>query len=343
MPEDLEELPPTEPAAPRDISTVPLIFGTVAVLALAVVMTIAALVATNDDETAASAGSSVTRLADRVRHHPVIGDGRRRGIAARHQRRHRHPQPARWSTPTSSPPTWPPARPGRARPLVARARRLRAPVRDLRARRRRDDGARSPSPKAAGPSRRSQRASEHADARRDGLRPDDRGHARHHGGVPGRDRGRGQPAARADRGEGRRHQGVRPHDGAGRLGGVTRQGRRGLDLQRHGARSDDGPRGRRQGRGAGAERPAHRHRHPLARRERRQRQRRRGAAHPGPHRTRDHPSPTRSRPTSRRWPCTTPTPTVTCSCPTGCSAPSSWATCASPAARRWASSRSPPT
>ena len=42
MPEDLEELAGPEPAAPRDISTWPLIFGTVAVLALAVVMTIAA-------------------------------------------------------------------------------------------------------------------------------------------------------------------------------------------------------------------------------------------------------------------------------------------------------------
>jgi FtsP/CotA-like multicopper oxidase with cupredoxin domain len=58
VPEDLEPLPPAEPAAPRDISTWPLIFATVAVLALAVVMTIAALVATDDDESGASVGSS---------------------------------------------------------------------------------------------------------------------------------------------------------------------------------------------------------------------------------------------------------------------------------------------
>ena len=59
MPEDLEEPSAGEPAPARDISTVPLIFGTVAVIALAVVMTIAALVAADDDDTAASAGSSV--------------------------------------------------------------------------------------------------------------------------------------------------------------------------------------------------------------------------------------------------------------------------------------------
>ena len=41
---DLPQLPPAEPAPARDIATLPLIFGTVAVMALAVVMSIAALV-----------------------------------------------------------------------------------------------------------------------------------------------------------------------------------------------------------------------------------------------------------------------------------------------------------
>ena len=60
MPDEPHELPATEPAAPNDISTWPLIFGTVAVMALALVMTIAALVAADDDDdTSASAGGSV--------------------------------------------------------------------------------------------------------------------------------------------------------------------------------------------------------------------------------------------------------------------------------------------
>jgi uncharacterized cupredoxin-like copper-binding protein len=57
--ETLPELPSAEPTPPRDISTLPLIFGTVAVLCLAVVMTIAALVATDDDSTASTSGDSV--------------------------------------------------------------------------------------------------------------------------------------------------------------------------------------------------------------------------------------------------------------------------------------------
>jgi uncharacterized cupredoxin-like copper-binding protein len=57
--ESLPELEPAEPSPSRDISTLPLIFGTVAVIALAVVMSIAALVAADDDETSASAGDSV--------------------------------------------------------------------------------------------------------------------------------------------------------------------------------------------------------------------------------------------------------------------------------------------
>lgn len=56
--ETLPELPPAE--APRDVSTLSLLFGTVAVLALAIVMTIAALVATDDDSgSAATTGESV--------------------------------------------------------------------------------------------------------------------------------------------------------------------------------------------------------------------------------------------------------------------------------------------
>jgi uncharacterized cupredoxin-like copper-binding protein len=56
----LPELPPAEPTSPRDITTLPLIFGTVAVLTLAVVMSIAALVAADDDGgSTASTGESV--------------------------------------------------------------------------------------------------------------------------------------------------------------------------------------------------------------------------------------------------------------------------------------------
>ena len=57
--ETLPELPAAEPASPRDNTTLPLIFATVAIIALAVVMSIAALVAADDDDTAAEAGSSV--------------------------------------------------------------------------------------------------------------------------------------------------------------------------------------------------------------------------------------------------------------------------------------------
>ena len=69
VPEDMQELPAPEPAAPSEISTWPLIFGTVAVLALAVVMTIAALVAADDDDGGAAAGEQRPRVAERVRHH----------------------------------------------------------------------------------------------------------------------------------------------------------------------------------------------------------------------------------------------------------------------------------
>ena len=49
MPTEPAELAPAEPAPSRDVTTLPLIFGTVAVLALGVVMSIAALVAADDD------------------------------------------------------------------------------------------------------------------------------------------------------------------------------------------------------------------------------------------------------------------------------------------------------
>ena len=60
MSTQVHELPPAEPGPDRtrDVTTLPLVFGTVAVIALAVVMTIAALVAT-DDDTGGSTGGSV--------------------------------------------------------------------------------------------------------------------------------------------------------------------------------------------------------------------------------------------------------------------------------------------
>jgi manganese oxidase len=54
-PTDLAELAPVEPQPSHDSATLPLIFGTVAVLALAVVMTIAALVAADDDASTSAA------------------------------------------------------------------------------------------------------------------------------------------------------------------------------------------------------------------------------------------------------------------------------------------------
>jgi len=49
VPDDVQELPAPEPSGSNDIATLPLIFGTVAVIALAVVLSIAALVAGDDD------------------------------------------------------------------------------------------------------------------------------------------------------------------------------------------------------------------------------------------------------------------------------------------------------
>ncbi len=57
--DDLPELPPAEtPRSRGDIATLPLIFGTVAVLALAVVLSIAALIAADDDDTSSGTGAA---------------------------------------------------------------------------------------------------------------------------------------------------------------------------------------------------------------------------------------------------------------------------------------------
>ncbi len=57
MSTEVHELPPAEPpATARDVTTLPLVFGTVAVLALAVVLSIAALVAADDDDDSVGSG-----------------------------------------------------------------------------------------------------------------------------------------------------------------------------------------------------------------------------------------------------------------------------------------------
>lgn len=59
VPDDLTELTPGEAPTPRgDVATLPLIFGTVAVLALAVVLSIAALIGADDDSSAGTGGAS---------------------------------------------------------------------------------------------------------------------------------------------------------------------------------------------------------------------------------------------------------------------------------------------
>jgi FtsP/CotA-like multicopper oxidase with cupredoxin domain len=68
VPDDLPELEPAEAKPSRDVATLPLIFGTVAVLGLAVVLSIAALVASDDDsgggtEDSSSAHVSLTEFA----------------------------------------------------------------------------------------------------------------------------------------------------------------------------------------------------------------------------------------------------------------------------------------
>lgn len=61
VPTDQPEPPPTETAASRpDVATLPLVFGTVAVLCLAVVITIAALVSTNDDDASVGTGATAS-------------------------------------------------------------------------------------------------------------------------------------------------------------------------------------------------------------------------------------------------------------------------------------------
>ena len=75
------------------------------------------------------------------------------------------------------------------------------------------------------------------------------------------------------------------------------QDRQGLGLQRHGARPDDQPRRRRQGRGRSSQRAAGGHRHPLARHRRPQRPGRRRPDHPGRRSRPARPTPTSSPPT----------------------------------------------
>jgi uncharacterized cupredoxin-like copper-binding protein len=62
VPDDVPELEPAPELAKRDLATLPLIFGTIAVLALAVVLSIAALVASDDDsgDTGASTSAHVS-------------------------------------------------------------------------------------------------------------------------------------------------------------------------------------------------------------------------------------------------------------------------------------------
>jgi uncharacterized cupredoxin-like copper-binding protein len=62
VPDDVPELEPAPEPAPRDLATLPLIFGTIAVLALAVVLSVAALVAGDDDgsDTGASTSAHVS-------------------------------------------------------------------------------------------------------------------------------------------------------------------------------------------------------------------------------------------------------------------------------------------
>ena len=288
MPDDLPELEPAEPSEPRDVATLPLIFGTVAVLALAVVLSIAALVAADDDTsggtgTASSAHVSLTEFAitpDAVTVSAggtvhITNDGTAVHNLAVTDTDLKTPDIAAGETGELDVSSLEPGSyellcliPGHADSGMTASLQVVEGGGDV----------------AAGGE--TDRHHPRRRPRRDGLRPDDRGHAGVLRRVPGRDRGAGQPAPRAHRGEGRRHQGVRPHHGGSPLGGVPGQGRRRDDLQRHGPRPADGPGGGRQGRGAGPERPGDRHRRPLPRPQRRERERRRGAAHPGPHRAR---------------------------------------------------------
>jgi len=64
VPIEPAELAVAEPAPSRDSTTLPLIFGTVAVLALAVVMSIAALIAADDDTSTSAAGSVRVSLSE---------------------------------------------------------------------------------------------------------------------------------------------------------------------------------------------------------------------------------------------------------------------------------------
>ena len=184
--ETLPELPPAEPAPPRDVSTLPLIFGTVAVIALAVVMSIAALVAADDDDgSAASTGESVMVSESEFTIDPatvgvggslhVMNDGTVvHNLADRgHRPRHRRPRRRRQRDPGAGRPR---------RRLVHDVLHHPRPPRgghggDPRGHRRRRHRGRQPRRRSHG---------------RHGLRGHDRRDARHHGAVPRRDRGDGQ-------------------------------------------------------------------------------------------------------------------------------------------------------
>ena len=108
----------------------------------------------------------------------------------------------------------------------------------------------------------------------------------------------------------RRHQGVRHHRRDRQLGGRARQGRRRMDLQRHGARSDHPGRDRRQGAHRPQERTARRHRHPHPRHPAAQHQDGVSPVTQDPIEPGRRATPTSTRRPSRRSPCTTRTSTA---------------------------------
>ena len=158
--------------------------------------------------------------------------------------------------------------------------------------------------------------------RGDDRRRDGSGHDGVDARLPGRDRGRRQPAARV-RGAGRRHQAVRTDRRGHPVGGVARQDRRCLDVQRHGARADDQGRRRRQGAGHPAQRDPDGHRHPLARYRHAERPGRRVAVHAGTGAVGRVVHLRVRAPRTRRSACTTPTCTARRRSSTGCSPASS--------------------
>ncbi len=156
-------------------------------------MSIAALVAADDDDRPAPRPVTRPRVALRVRHRPVLGERAGGRVHARHERRHRRPQPRGRSTPISRPPTW--------RAATAPTLDLSSASNPVRTR----CAAPSPATRDAGmeatltvteggataaPPTEGEHPDEHSTM---DYEADDRGHARHHGAVPGRDRGVGNP------------------------------------------------------------------------------------------------------------------------------------------------------